>query len=77
VGYESLIVGYREDDNLRFASDRIAPTVPAGRCGVCRRNVYVNPSGAKTLRERDCAIVCRHCRNDPEVGFAPNIIEAL
>jgi hypothetical protein len=29
------------------------------------------------MRERDCALVCRHCRHDPQVGFHPTIMEAL
>lgn len=77
MGYETLLIAYREDDPLRFVAERIQPVVPAGRCGVCRHNVYVNRGGARTLRERDCAIVCRHCRHDPQLGYHPNIIDAL
>jgi len=55
----------------------VGRVVAAGRCGVCRHNVFVNESGARTIRQRDCAIVCRHCRHDPQLGFHPSIIEAL
>jgi hypothetical protein len=77
VGYETLLIAYREDDPLRFVADRAGRVVPAGRCGICRRNVFVNESGAKSMRERDCAVVCRHCRHDPDVGYHPTIMEAL
>jgi hypothetical protein len=36
-------------------------TVLSGRCGSCRRNVYLNPSGIQATRERDCVIYCHFC----------------
>ena len=77
MGYETLIVGYHERDPARFRAERFGPVHPAGRCGTCRSNVYVNKSGAKTIRDRDCAIICTFCRHDPELGYHPSIIEAL
>ena len=79
MGYETLLVAYREDDPLRFQAERLGlgRVVAAGRCGICRHNVYVNASGARTIRERDCALVCRYCRNDPQVGYHPSVMEAL
>jgi hypothetical protein len=77
VGYETLLIAYRYDDPLRYIAEAAGPVHPAGRCGICRQNVYVNASGAKSIRERDCAVICRLCRHDPEVGYYPNIVEAL
>lgn len=77
MGYETLIIGYRYDDPMRLQADTVSRVQPAGRCGTCGGNVYLNASGVRTMRERDCAIICRLCRHDPELGFTPAIIEAL
>lgn len=75
--YETCLIAYRHDDPLRFTAETISAVSPAGRCGICRQNVYVNASGARAIRERDVALVCRFCRHDPSVGFHPTIIDAL
>jgi hypothetical protein len=62
-GPQTALVGYRHDDSMRFVAEKIGVVVKAGKCGHCGHAVYVNESGARAIRERDCALVCRYCRH--------------
>ena len=62
MGYETMIIGWREDDPRRFMMQ--GGTVLAGRCGACRHNTYLNPSGVEAMRTRDCAVFCHNCSEE-------------
>jgi len=59
MAYNSFIVGFAEDDPRRFYHSDFG--VLAGRCGSCRRNTYLAPSGVEALRTRDSAVYCADC----------------
>jgi hypothetical protein len=59
---ESLIVGYRREDNRRYLADSYNMgwyTEPDGRCIECGHPVYLNQSGKHAHRERDSQLLCR------------------
>lgn len=70
---QTFLVGYREEDprahrmlgDHESLSDRRARThghmTLAARCGSCRSNVWLNPSGVEAMRERDCVVYCATC----------------
>lgn len=55
-----IVVGFRPEDSRRY---RMIPKadIRAGRCVVCRVEVYVNANGASALRERDADPICKYC----------------
>lgn len=61
---ESLIVGYRSEDQSRYFA---GAHTKGGRCGDCRCEVFVNDSGIAALRERDSIVYCQNCYSrDPD-----------
>ena len=57
----ALVVCYRRDDLAGRFLMRPPADIRAGRCIGCGVEVYVNPSGAQAIRERDCDLVCTGC----------------
>jgi hypothetical protein len=60
--WQSLLAGYRDDDPRRFALACLQRGgLKSGKCADCRHDVYLDPGGQKTLRERDPVLVCMFC----------------
>lgn len=57
--YTSFVIGFSEDDPRRYLMRE--HTILAGRCGSCRKNTYLNPSGVDCLKTRDTAVYCSNC----------------
>jgi hypothetical protein len=55
-----LVTGYRSEDQRRYLMYPKAD-IRAGRCVSCRCEVFVNPSGAGALRDRDADPICANC----------------
>lgn len=60
----AFIIGYCPTDPLFYQMKSEHGMILAGRCGSCRRNTFLNPSGVDALRTRDCAVYCNECAHE-------------
>lgn len=71
----ALVVGFARDQMRRHLM--IPPAeIRGGRCIGCGTDVYVNPSGAAAIRQRDADVVCERCESMYHADINRSLIES-
>jgi hypothetical protein len=65
LGYQRLVVAYRDDDPRRWSlAGDIRGGVEIGRCVDCHHAVYGDPGARRAVIDRDAAVGCMFCNDN-------------